>query len=269
MEMKGHTKKTDLTNCCLSLIKQSYRIRDNLKNELLAKSGKNPSLFYDQQLVRPVSIRKKFLYPPPEVQKEILHRPATLREEDFLSILDVIRKTGDVFEMTPGIFNIHSTEELRNIIVCNLNINFAGNTADKLFQPLGRTGFHLKADNREVFISRCEIWKSAEITNSCIDCILKSDSCPECKAAIIIFNKTESCIKKVIEQVQKTITLHPNLLSLAKTDQENEWRVTMRGGSEKPSKIKIHILVYNLYKTDSRICHQLTEHEKRFFALSW
>lgn len=169
--------------------------------------------------------------------------------------------------MTPGIFNIHSTEELRNIIVCNLNINFAGNTAEKLFLPVGRTGFHLEADNREVFVSRCDIWKSPEKTNSCIDYILKSDSCPECKAAMIVFNKAESCIKKIIDQMQNTLILHPDLMTLSKTDHENEWRVTMRGRNEKSSKIIIHIMVYNLFKKDSRICHQLTEHERRFFAL--
>ncbi len=264
--MKGHPKYGYLTDSNLSAIKQSMRVRHGLKNELMAETDKKPSLFNDQLMVRHVQVRKKMQHPPPDLQKEILYRPAVLSEADLLSILEVVRKTGNVFEMTPAIFSIHSAEELRNIITCNLNINFAGNTAQDLFYPRGKTRFYLKTGSRDVFIGKCTVWRCSEGIIYTVDSMLKAASCPECKGVLLVFNKSESCFRKVVIQTRSALMRHPNLLSMDEAVDENEWRMTMHGPEDRARRMRLHAMVYNLYRRSDKICPHLNDLEREFFA---
>ncbi|WP_432735977.1 hypothetical protein [Maridesulfovibrio sp. FT414] len=263
--MKEYPRGSPFNDCNLSAIKQSSRIRQDLKNELMTGDDKKPSFFHDTTLLRPVSIRKNILHPPPEVQKKILNRPPIISDDDMLSILGVIRNTGSVFEKTPGVFNIHSIEELRNIITSNLNINFSGRTSTELFQNRGKTRFYLKAEDRDVLIGKCAVWKYQEGIGCIVNSVLRSSANPHCKAVLLIFNKTERTFRNVVIRVRNILLRHPCLMSMEETPDGNEWRMTMRGIDDGALQIRVHTLLYNIYKQTDNKYEYLNELERAFF----
>lgn len=264
--MKERPTNKVITDCNLSTIKQNGKARDNLRNALSPDNVKKLPVFGEQLMVRPIQIRENLLYPPSEVQKQLLSRPPVICEKDLQSILEVLRKTGSVFEKTPGVFSVHSAEELRNIITSNLNINFAGNTAQELFLPQGRTLFCLKAEDKNIFIGKCTSWKSMEAVVYSTDSILSESVSPECKAALLIFNKSESQLKNVVNQTRKALLDHSALISMYGEFGKNSWSMIMKSSTGLAIRIHLHVMIYDLYWERGKSFFMLDENERKFFA---
>ncbi|WP_320170124.1 hypothetical protein [Maridesulfovibrio sp.] len=265
--MKEHSRDKPLTNCNLSAIGQNIRDGDRIEKKKGVAGDNKLSILRDQVMVRPVSIRKKTQHPPPEIHRKVLNRPPVICDRDMLSIVEVLRKTGNLFEKSPGVFNLHSAEELRNIVTSNLNVNFAGKGSEELFHNRGKSRFYLETEGKDVFVGKCAVWKCPEGIGYMVDSMLRSASCPECKAVLIVFNKTESCFRSVVVQTRKALMLHPNLKSMDEAPDECEWRMTMHRPDDNERRISFHAMVYNLYKTAPRPCPCLSELEREFFSL--
>lgn len=219
-----------------------------------------------EPLGSPLEIKKKMLPQTPPVSEREFTRHPFISGQDFDSILEIIRNTGRIFEKAPGIFNIHTAEELRNILISNLNTHFAGKTNEELFNHRGKTHFDIKVNNREVLLGKCAIWNCPEGAIYTINNLLSDSGWQECKIPFIIFNINFSNFMDILFQAENALLDHPCLINLNEAVRENEWSLNMRGLKNTAMRFNLQIMVYNLYKEKKKENPLLTKSERNFFA---
>ena len=103
-----------------------------------------------------VAIRR----PPPLAvpPKSGLSPEPGIADETFERILHFIRHQGRTFERTPSTFAVHGEEDLRNIILAQMNGHFEGEAAGEVFRGRGKTDICIEQDNRAAFVGECKLW---------------------------------------------------------------------------------------------------------------
>lgn len=212
-----------------------------------------------------MQIRKK-------MQPSLLHAPLkttpthpVISDHDFMDILEIIRHTGNIFEKTPGIFNIHSAEELRNILTSNLNTYFAEENGNDLFYVHGRTKFKIAINNKEVLLAKCAVWGCPQGMNYYINRLLDNAGWDGCKIILVIFNKNEPKTTDVLTNIHELLSNHPCLIEINKIEMENEWCLTMRSPKNSDQKFHMHVMTYNIYNERKKSVPHLTRSEKNSF----
>jgi len=109
---------------------------------------------------KPVEIRSRALRttvakPSPKAKEE----PSLLRE-DVLRLVEFIDQYVRQWEVTPRTY-ARMEEELRDLIVGMLNVNYPGSTTAETFSKLGKTDIRFQADRGNVLIAECKVWHGA------------------------------------------------------------------------------------------------------------
>lgn len=95
-----------------------------------------------------------------------------LEREKFNAILNLIDNSCRLFERTPLTFSKLEEEELRNVILSNLNGIFEGNAVGEAFSKRGKTDIFLPINKGGVFIAECKYWKGIKTFESAVKQIL-------------------------------------------------------------------------------------------------
>jgi len=123
------------------------------------------------------SIKRIKLNPKPIVKKM---KPTPTIPEDYvldrnkvLDIISFIDNQGRQFEKTPLTYKSLKEEDLRNIILVNLNNLFEGKATGETFSNKGKTDIYLNIDKGDILIFECKIWNGSKLYNETIDQLLK------------------------------------------------------------------------------------------------
>lgn len=81
-----------------------------------------------------------------------------LPPETFSAILGLIDNSCHLFERTPSTFAKMEEEELRNVILSNLNSVYEGDALGEAFSKKGKTDIYLKVEEGGIFIAECKYW---------------------------------------------------------------------------------------------------------------
>ena len=113
----------------------------------------------------PIRIQKRILKPLPPAPTGNPKREFGIAEQDYKDILNLIHHVGRTFEETPKTYAFHDEEELRDIILANLNIYY--NASGETFRRSGKTDINILTEDRAAFIAECKIWKRSEDGSRC------------------------------------------------------------------------------------------------------
>ncbi len=213
-----------------------------------------------------LEIRRKDRPHAPPAHEIDITRQHFISSQDFDNILEIIRDTGHIFEKTPGIFNIHTAEELRNILVSNLNTHFASKANEELFHNQGKTHFQIKKMNKEVFLGKCSTWNCPEGAIYTINNLLSNSGWNKCKISFVIFNIKFRRFMDVLFQMESSLLDHPCLIELNEAIRKNEWSLRMTGLGNTDLRFDLQVMIFNLYKKKKKINPLLTEPERNFFT---
>ncbi|ACS80339.1 hypothetical protein [Maridesulfovibrio salexigens] len=189
-----------------------------------------------------------------------------ISDEDFIKTIRVLRHTGKSFERTPAIYNVHNDQDLRNILVSNLNTHFSGQNNEDIFSRIGENGFTVAFAKKSALIGRCSTWRCAEGLIHTLNALLQKDLCPGCKIAMTIFNRTEENFNSLLKSIRKLLIEHPCLIKIEKEYAENEWHTIMGKKSDLQNNHWIHLMIFNLYFSKTVHLPHLTDAERKFFA---
>lgn len=95
-----------------------------------------------------------------------------LQPQKFFAILDLIDNSCRQFESTPSTFAKLEEEELRNVILSNLNSVYAGDAIGEAFSKKGKTDIYLKVEKGGIFIAECKYWDGAKTIDESVKQIL-------------------------------------------------------------------------------------------------
>ena len=176
-----------------------------------------------------------------------LHKEPGISSEEFETILDLIRHSGRSFEGTPKTFNKMNEEELRNIILANLNTYYEGQATGETFRGKGKTDIRIESDDRSAFIAECKIWRGEAEIKTAIDQLLGYMIWRDCKATIIIFNKGIAGFTNLLSKVPVILADHPKRERKLNNINSGEWRYVFRSQHDEKRLITLHVFLFNLY----------------------
>jgi hypothetical protein len=220
-------------------LKKQNSIADLLGIPLKPKSG-TPSF-------EPIKVNKKITKPLPPPPKEGYKAEPGITESDYDNILKLIRHSGSIFEKTPKTFSVHDEEELRDIILSQLNAVYEGEAKGETFNKSGKTDILISEGDRSAFIAECKIWRGQKSFSEAIDQLLSYLTWRDCKTALIVFNKNNKNFSQILELVDSTVSEHPNFLSKVSQADENEWLFKMRAKDDDTRPIKMNVMFFNIF----------------------
>ena len=193
-------------------------------------------------------VRVEIRHPPPlpvPPKTGLVPEPG-IAEQTYEHILQFIRHQGRTFETTPATYAIHDEEDLRNIILAQLNGQFKGDAAGELFRGQGKTDICIQQENRSAFVGECKLWTCPASVTGALDQLLGYLTWRDSKASLIIFNSRNKNFSKILEELPSAVRRHPLYLRDLPCDEAGEWRVQTRSEEDEGRRVTVHVFVFNL-----------------------
>lgn len=172
-----------------------------------------------------------------------------IADATFENILRFIRHQGRTFERTPSTFAVHGEEDLRNIIMAQLNGHFEGLAVGEAFRASGKTDICIEQEDRAAFVGECKIWSGPSGLLEAINQLLSYLTWRDSKAALIMFNTKNKDFSKLLDTMPETLRRHELFLHDLAPAEAGEWRVQMRSKEDAGRRVILHTFAFDLYHT--------------------
>ena len=159
-------------------------------------------------LAVPVVRKKRPVELPPSPKEAFRPEPA-LPDTEYDFILEVLDNMSKTIERSPNTFVHMKEEQIRDLILVNLNGHYEGDATGETFNAQGKTDILIRADGRNVFIAECKFWAGPTSIHKAIDQILGYLTWRDTKAALLVFCKTAD-FTNTLSKLMATIPDHPN-----------------------------------------------------------
>ena len=154
-------------------------------------------------------VRKRRPVELPPSSKEAFRPEPELPDTEYDYILNVIDNMSQNIERSPSTFVHMKEEQIRDLILVNLNGHYKGDATGETFNANGKTDILIRAEGRNVFIAECKFWAGQASVHKAIDQILGYLTWRDTKAALLVFCKTAD-FSNTLSKLAATIPDHPN-----------------------------------------------------------
>ena len=156
----------------------------------------------------PVSRKKRPVELPPS-PKEVFKPEPALPDAEYDYILTVIDHMSQTIERSPSTFIQMKEEQIRDLILVNLNGHYEGDATGETFNAKGKTDILIRADGRNVFIGECKFWADRKSLLAAIDQILGYLTWRDTKASVLLFCKSVD-FTNTLSSIAAAVPEHPN-----------------------------------------------------------
>ena len=156
----------------------------------------------------PVIRRKRPIVLPPVPREAFKPEPA-LPDSEYDYILEVIDHMSRNVERSPSTFVQMKEEQIRDIILVNLNGHYEGSATGETFNSQGKTDILIRADGRNVFVAECKYWAGPKSLLAAIDQILGYLTWRDTKASLLVFCKSAD-FTKTLSSIATAVPEHAN-----------------------------------------------------------
>ena len=154
-------------------------------------------------------VRKKRPVELPPSPKEAFRPEPALPDTEYDLILEVIDNMSKTIERSPNTFVHMKEEQIRDLILVNLNGHCEGDATGETFNAQGKTDILIRADGRNVLIAECKFWAGPASVRAAIDQILGYLTWRDTKAALLVFCRTID-FTETLSKLATTVSEHPN-----------------------------------------------------------
>jgi hypothetical protein len=183
----------------------------------------------------------------PQLPTEKFAPEPGISDGDYEHILAVIRHEGRTFECAPGTFWKFEEEELRDILLAHLNGHYQGTATGETFRKAGKTDIRIEDAARSAFVAECKIWHGQKAVGEACDQLLSYLTWRDCKAALILLNKTVASFASVLAAIPSALDSHPLNRTPAQAGALGEWRHRFALRDDPSREVLVHIFAFNIY----------------------
>ncbi len=167
-------------------------------------------------------------------------------EDDYINIKEIISQSCISFESTSLTFCKLSEEELRDVILSNLNTHYDNKATGETFSKVGKTDIRIQFDNKAAYIAECKIWHGISEFKKAVSQLFSYTRWRDVKTSLIIFNKDVKNFSTVLSKIDNE--LHTNELCInVQNIEKNCWQCTFKKYSDCDELIQLNILVCDLF----------------------
>lgn len=227
-------------------IKERKDKLDSDKNRLenLVKLVKIPLERKDDDLVRKIRIEEK-----PFVKK-IKPNPTTedyqLNRDKVIDIIKLLSNQCLQFEKTPRTYEKFAEENLRDLLLANLNSIFEGKATGETFNNKGKTDIYLNIDKGNILICECKFYGGEKLYHKTIEQIISYLSWRQNYGIIINFCKKKN-FSNVLKEAESIISSHSSYDSGLQRLYQSHFLSKHVLTSDDYKYVEIHHLYFNLY----------------------
>lgn len=174
-------------------------------------------------------------------------------EEDYQldrdKVVDIIRLMDSQclqFEKTPKTYENLGEENLRDLLLANLNSVFEGKATGETFNNKGKSDIYLNIDRGNILVSECKFYGGEKLYQDTIDQLLGYLTWRQNYGIMITFSKNKD-FTKVIEDVKSIITSHSTYQSGFKKIGDSHFISKHTLPTDDYKYVEIHHLFYNLF----------------------
>lgn len=125
----------------------------------------------------------------------------------YQDVLQAVRAWATSLERTPGTAGKLDEEELRDLLLGNLNTYWQGGAGGELFNGSGKTDILIREGDRNVFIGECKIWHGPKGVADALDQLLGYLVWRDSKAALVMFIRTKDP-STTVERLHAAVEAH-------------------------------------------------------------
>lgn len=227
-----------LENFILDIMEKRREKSDVVKKALEVM---NIPLKRNQEAPSIIPLRRKLVRPSlPFAKRE---KSYEILDEDYNHIMNVIRHVGATFERARKTFCKLNEEELRDVILANLNGHYMGLATGETFRNSGKTDINIEFENRAAFVGECKVWQGEKIFHETIDQLIGYTTWKDTKNAMVFFNKKNKGFKEIQEKINELISKLDECMKI--DTKEGEWEFIINKDSNKK---RIHVFLFDIYK---------------------
>jgi hypothetical protein len=168
-----------------------------------------------------------------------------LSDRQYEHILGIIKRLTNTMERTPATYKGMGEEELRDIILANLNSHYEGNASAEAFNASGKTDILIRDQDKNVFIAECKIWSGPKMYSDTIDQLLGYTSWRDTKTALVIFNRNKN-LSSVLEQIPNLTKDHRNFRRELGKAGETDFRYVLHHDNDEARELYLAVLVIEI-----------------------
>lgn len=208
----------------------------------------------DTRVIEPIRVEKRLIVQLPPPSSEQYKPQPGITDESYELILSAIRSQGRTFERTPGTFAKFDEEELRDVILANLNTHFVDRATGETFCKKGKTDIHITENDRSAFIGECKVWAGEKELQRGLHQLVSYLTWRHCKVALIVFNKDRAKFSELLEKAPQSLKRLDKLFIqvLTSNPHQGEWRMLFRSPEDDGHEIAVHLFLFNLYSDTAR-----------------
>lgn len=164
--------------------------------------------------------------PEPKSPKPQLLEPVMIGDL-YEHVIKVIRSMGRAMERTPGIYNAHDEEQLRDQLLAMLNSHYEGQATGETFNAAGKTDILVRFEDRNVFIGECKWWSGPADFLKALEQLLGYSTWRDTKLALVMFVRAKG-LTALIAKAQAELEAHSEFVEWQSSNEETEIRCRMR-----------------------------------------
>jgi hypothetical protein len=211
------------------LQKSKYRTRSNGSSDVTY-----PSLSIKKKEAIKVNVDRTGSHPEP-----------VLASAEYERILEIVKHTGRSLERNYNTYSAMGEEELRDVLLTQLNGHYEGKAAGEAFNAEGKTDILVRDSDKNIFIGECKIWTGPAAFSAAIDQLLGYTSWRDTKTALIIFSRNKDTTA-VIDQIDELVKKHDSFKrDLGKKD-ESDFRYVLRHRSDASKELFLAVQILDV-----------------------
>lgn len=192
----------------------------------------------------PISLKikkKNAKYP----DKKNSYQEFCIEENDYINIKNIIEQQCISFEKGARTFNKLEEEELRDVILSNLNTHYNSLATGETFSKNGKTDIRIQFDNKAAYIAECKIWHGISEFSDAISQLFSYITWRDVKTSLIIFNKENKDFNSILTKVNDYLKTY-ELCVTRSNIKKNIWDCSIRKNSESEEIISLNIIICDI-----------------------
>ncbi len=194
----------------------------------------------------PIILKPKIKIPPAMPSQKPVQNDFEISDADYQNIKNIINLACISMERAAVTFKKLSEEELRDILLSNLNTHYQGTATGETFSKVGKTDIRIEFKNKSAYIGECKIWHGPTRFNDALLQLFSYATWRDSKTSLIIFNKDNKDFGNVVDSINKCLQ-DSSMCNARLRLQKNEWQCRFYKEPNSSDQIAIHIVAYDLY----------------------
>jgi hypothetical protein len=173
-----------------------------------------------------------------------------MADGDYQAALAVLRNSRNALERTPSLAARLDEEQIRDLLLVNLNAQFEGDAAGEVYNGAGKTDILIRVEDRNIFIGECKIWGGPSTMDEALGQIFKYLVWRDTKAAVLLFIRNKD-VTAVIKKAAAKIEAHPNYKRRGPSHTDDRPDFVMHAQDDAEREIHLALLPFALRTTSN------------------